>query len=174
MNLKQARAISLVAKDYEDLEFWYPTLRLREEGTEVDIVGEVAEHTYMGKYGLPATTTHAFHGLETSDYDILLVPGGWAPDRLRRYPEVLRIVREMNAEGRIIGQICHAGWVLASAGILRGKRVTSTPGIKDDLANAGATWVDEAVVVDGNIVSSRRPPDLPAYLSALIELAESR
>jgi protease I len=174
MNLKQAKVISLVAKDFEDLEFWYPTLRLREEGAEVHVVGEVAEHTYLGKYGVPATTTHSFHSLSSEEYDILLVPGGWAPDKLRRYPDVIRVVREMNAADKVIGQICHAGWVLASAGVLRGKRVTSTPGIKDDLTNAGATWVDEAVVVDGNIVSSRRPPDLPAYLSALIEVAESR
>lgn len=174
MNLKHARVISLVAKDFEDLEFWYPTLRFREAGSRVDIVGEIAEHTYIGKYGLPATTTHSAAEIDADAYDVLLVPGGWAPDKLRRSADVLRIVREMNANGKLIGQICHAGWVLASAGILRGKRVTSTPGIRDDLTNAGATWVDEAVVVDGNIVSSRRPPDLPEYLGALIEVAESR
>jgi protease I len=98
------------------------------------------------------------------------VPGGWAPDKLRRYPEVLDIVRDINDKGKPIGQICHAGWVLISANIIRGKRVTSTPGIKDDMENAGGIWVDKSVVVDGNIVSSRKPQDLPDYMKAYVKL----
>lgn len=109
---------------------------------------------------------------EAEQWDALLVPGGWAPDRIRRFPAVLDIVRDMNAKGLPIGQICHAGWVLASAGILKGRTVTSTPGIRDDLTNAGAIWKDVPVVTDGNLVSSRRPPDLPDYLRAFIAVFE--
>lgn len=103
-------------------------------------------------------------------YDALLVPGGWAPDKIRRFPEVKDLVRAMDQSGAVLGQICHAGWVFISAGILKGRKVTSTPAIRDDMENAGALWVDEPVVVDRNLVSSRRPPDLPQYLRALIDL----
>jgi protease I len=167
MELKGKRVLSLLHDEVEDLEFWYPTLRLREQGMIVDIAGEKAQ-TYTGKYGVPATADMSWDDADPADYEVLLVPGGWAPDRIRRFEKVLDIVREMHRNNRIIGQICHAGWVLISSGILKGKRVTSTPGIKDDMTNAGAIWVDEAVVVDGNIISSRRPPDLPDYLAAMI------
>ena len=162
------RIASLIHNDFEDLEFWYPTLRLREAGHTVDVIGENADTVYVGKYGVPAKSTHAYHDLKANDYDAVLVPGGWAPDKIRRFDDVVRFIREMDEAQKPIGQICHAGWVLISAGILEGKTVTSTPGIKDDMTNAGATWVDQAVVVDGHIVSSRRPPDLPEYGKALI------
>ena len=163
------RVASLVHHDFEDLEFWYPTLRLREAGLEVDILGERAGEVYRGKYGVPAEATQDFAACNPDDYDVLLVPGGWAPDKLRRFPAVLDLVRSMDRRERVIGQICHAGWVLVSAGILNGRTVTSTPGIRDDMVNAGATWVDEAVVTDGHLVSSRRPPDIPAYAAALMD-----
>ncbi|MFP4407629.1 MAG: type 1 glutamine amidotransferase domain-containing protein [Spirochaetaceae bacterium] len=162
------RIVSLLYDDVEDLEFWYPTLRLREAGATVDVAGEEAGREYHGKYGLPAKAEISFKELNPEEYDAVLVPGGWAPDKLRRFPEVLDLVRFMDEDGRIIGEICHAGWVLISAGILEGRKVTSTPGIKDDMVNAGAVWLDEPVVVDRNIVSSRRPPDLPEYLKALL------
>lgn len=167
MELEGRRALSLLHNDVEDLEFWYPVLRLREEGMVVDVAGENAER-YVGKYGVPAVADMSWDDANPADYELLLVPGGWAPDRIRRYDAVMNLVRTMDESGKIIGQICHAGWVLISAGILKGRRVTSTPGIKDDMMNAGAVWVDEPVVIDGNIVSSRRPPDLPDYLKALI------
>lgn len=160
---------SLVHHDFEDLEFWYPTLRLREAGHEVHVLGERAGEVYRGKYGVPAEATHDVAACNAEDYDVLLVPGGWAPDKLRRFPAVLNLVRSMDRRERVIGQICHAGWVLISAGILQGRTVTSTPGIRDDMENAGATWVDEPVVTDGHLVSSRRPPDIPAYAAALID-----
>ncbi|MGD7046018.1 type 1 glutamine amidotransferase domain-containing protein [Jeotgalibacillus proteolyticus] len=163
MRLQGKKVIALVSPDFEDLELWYPVMRLREEGAEVHLVGENKAETYMGKYGVPAQSEYAFGEIEPSDYDGILVPGGWAPDKLRRYPEVLAMVRHMDKHEKPIGQICHAGWVLISAGILQGRQVTSTPGIKDDMVNAGATWHDEPVVRDGHIVSSRRPPDLPEY-----------
>ncbi|MFP4330324.1 MAG: type 1 glutamine amidotransferase domain-containing protein [Alkalispirochaetaceae bacterium] len=161
--------ISLLYHEVEDLEFWYPTLRLREAGATVVVAGEAAGRQYIGKYGVPAEAQVGFDDLDPGEYDGILVPGGWAPDKLRRFPSVLELVRKMNDEGKIIGEICHAGWVLISAGILEGRKVTSTPGIKDDMVNAGAVWLDEPVVVDRNIVSSRRPPDLPEYAKALLK-----
>ncbi len=168
MSLEGRIVVSLVHEDFEDLELWYPVLRLREAGAEVVLAGEQAGHTYSGKYGVPATSDIDFSALASRDWDALLVPGGWAPDKLRRFSEVLELVRRMDASRRVIGQICHAGWVLASAGILSGRSVTSTPGIRDDMVNAGANWKNEPVVRDANLVSSRRPPDLPDYLRVLI------
>lgn len=169
MTQQAERALSLMHDDFEDLEFWYPTLRLQEAGLTVDIAGEKRGAVYHGKYGVPATAGLGFDEAVATDYQVLLVPGGWAPDKLRRIPAVLDLVRQMNEQGRIIGQICHAGWVLVSAGILQGRRVTSTPGIRDDMTNAGAIWVDEPVVIDGNLISSRRPPDLPDYMRAILK-----
>lgn len=170
MNKKETKIISLIHQDFEDLELYYPVLRLREEGITVHLVGEQAGKEYIGKYGVPALADYGFTDVNPDDYDGLLVPGGWAPDKLRRIPEVLKIVRCMNELGKPIGQICHAGWVLISAKILVEKKVTSTPGIKDDMENAGAIWFDEPVVIDDNIISSRRPPDLPKYMKAYIEV----
>ena len=161
------KVIALVSEDFEDLELWYPVLRLREEGCRVDFAAEKAGK-YHGKYGVPCEVTLTFKDIDPKEYDGILIPGGWAPDKLRRFPEVLGMVRSMNAEDKAIGIICHAGWVLASAEILKGRRVTSTPGIKDDLRHAGAIWVDEASVIDRNIVSGRRPPDLPEYAKDFI------
>jgi len=172
--LKDKRIISLIHHEFEDLELWYPILRLREEGAAVDLVGEKAKEKYIGKYGVPAESDYSFAEINVDDYDAILVPGGWAPDKLRRFPEVLTMVRKMNDQGKPIGQICHAGWVLISAKILQGKKVTSTPGIKDDMENAGATWLDEGVVVDGNLISSRRPPDLPEYMHAFIQVLKKK
>lgn len=164
------KVIQLLDSDFEDLEFWYPVLRLREAGMQVDIVAEKANQKYIGKYGVPAISNYSFEQVKAENYDALLVPGGWAPDKLRRYPEVLELVKDFDNSKKPIGQICHAGWVLISAKILSGKKVTSTPGIKDDMENSGAIWLDEPVVVDGHIVSSRRPPDLPEYMREFIKI----
>lgn len=161
------KVLALISADFEDLEVWYPALRLREEGVQVDFAAE-DKGVYHGKYGVPCQVDISFYDVDSKDYDGILVPGGWAPDKLRRFPKVLDIIREMDADGKAIGEICHAGWVLASAGILKGRTVTSTPGIRDDMTNAGATWVDEPSVVDGNIISGRRPPDLPQYAKDFI------
>lgn len=169
MRLQDKKIIALVSDDFEDLELWYPVLRLQEEGATVHLVGEKADHKHIGKYGVPATSEKSFSDIDPDDYDGLLVPGGWSPDKLRRYDKVIEIVRHMDDHEKPIGQICHAGWVLISAGILQGRTVTSTPGIKDDMTNAGATWVDEPVVTDGHIISARRPPDLPPYAKAFAD-----
>ena len=173
MLLQGKRILSIVSEDYDDLELFYPMLRLREEGATVDVAGP-KKATYQGKFGLSVDSDLAFDDVDITIYDALLVPGGWAPDKLRRFDVVLDFVRYMNDHDRVIGQICHAGWVLSSADILRGKTVTSTPGIKHDLMNAGANWVNEPAVVDGNLVSGRRPPDLPFYLPLLIEAISQR
>lgn len=170
MKLTGKKVIQLVSADFEDLELWYPVLRLREEGAVVHIVGENANQEYIGKYGVPIVSEYAFKDINPEDYDAILVPGGWSPDKLRRYEDVISMVQTMDKSKKPIGQICHAGWVLISAKILQGVKVTSTPGIKDDMENAGATWVNEPVVTDGHIVSSRRPPDLPDYMREFIEV----
>src|SRR5699024_6098347 len=135
-----------------------------EEGAQVDLVGPEADTTYKGKDGVPVDSDYAYGDVNPEEYDAIIIPGGGAPDKIRRYEDVLKLVKHMDENNKTIGQICHAGWVTISADILKGKTVTSTPGIKDDMTNAGATWVNEAVVTDGQLVSSRRPPDLPVYL----------
>lgn len=166
--MSELKFVNLVHQEFEDLELWYPVLRLREAGATVHLAGEEAGITYYGKCGLPATTDIDFNDINVDDYDGLLIPGGWAPDKLRRYAQVLEAVRAFHKKKKMIAHICHAGWVLASAGILKGVKTTSTPGIKDDLVNAGANWVDDSAVTDGHIISARRPPDLPAYLIAIL------
>lgn len=173
MRLQQKKIIALVDHEFEDLELWYPVYRLREEGATVHLVGPKGGEKYIGKYGVPSTSDYSFADIIPTDYDGILVPGGWAPDQLRRYSEVLAMVRHMNEHQKPIGQICHAGWVLVSAKILQNKKVTSTPGIRDDMENAGAIWLDEPVVVDGHLISSRRPPDLPQYAKAFADVLAS-
>ncbi|PRO64438.1 type 1 glutamine amidotransferase domain-containing protein [Alkalicoccus urumqiensis] len=169
MLLKGKKVLTVVEHDFEDSELIYPHYRLQEAGAVAHIAGKEADAVYTGKYGVPVTTDFSFSQIQISEYDALLVPGGWAPDKLRRYDEVLEMVQFMNSRERIIGQICHAGWVLISADILRGRTVTSTPGIKHDMMNAGSEWVNKEVVRDGHLISSRRPPDLPAYGRSLVE-----
>jgi len=168
------RHVALLAEsDYEDLELWYPLLRLKEAGARVTVVGTGSADTYASKHGYPVKVDASAEAVDPRSLDAIVIPGGWAPDRLRRYPAVLQLVREANAQGKIIGAICHAGWVLCSAGIVRGRTVTSVPAIKDDMINAGANWVDREVVRDGNLVTSRVPADLPAFCRTLIEALAS-
>lgn len=167
------KVLQLVSNDFEDLELWCPVMRLREEGVQVDLVAE-KPGLYHGKYGVPCEVEMSFNDVNAKDYDGILVPGGWAPDKLRRFPKVLELVAEMDKSGKLIGQICHAGWVLASAKVLKHRQVTSTPGIKDDLTNAGAVWLDEPCVVDKNIVSARRPPDIPQYMKSLVDVLKKQ
>lgn len=167
--LKNKKILTIVSNDFDDLELWYPIIRLREAGATVLVAGEISNHLFKGKYGLTIKSDISFDEIVFSDYDALLVPGGWAPDYLRRIPQILEFVRYLNDNKKIIGQICHAGWVLASANILKGVNVTSTPGIKDDLTNAGAIWHDVPAIRDKNIISARRPPDLHIYLPLIIE-----
>lgn len=133
MRLAGKKVIALVDDEFEDLELWYPVYRVREEGAEVHLAGLTKDKTYVGKYGVPATAEYSWDELSAADYDGILVPGGWAPDKIRRYSAVLKLVQDFNEAKKPIGQICHAGWVLISAKILEGVTVTSTPGIRDDM-----------------------------------------
>lgn len=168
MELTGKRVAILAEELYEDLELWYPALRLREAGAEVKIIGSGSATMYHSKYGYAVTQDAAAADVSADDFDAVVVPGGYAPDRLRRYPAVLDLVREVFEAGKVVAMICHAAWVPISAGILKGRTATCVPAIKDDLINAGATYVDQEVVVDGNLVSSRRPADLPAFCRAII------
>jgi deglycase len=152
---------------YEDLELWYPKIRLEEEGASTVVAG-TGEKTYQGKRGYPLTVDTSVDEVEAAEFDGLVIPGGYAPDIMRRSPKLLQLTREIYQAGKPVAFICHAGWVPISAGIVKGKRGTSVGAIKDDLVNAGMLWEDRAVVVDGNLISSRTPADLPQFMKALI------
>jgi protease I len=170
MDLKGVRVAALVEETYEDLELWYPVLRLREAGADVKIVGPKAGESYKSKHGYPARADLGMDDAVAADFDGLVIPGGYAPDKMRRHPAMLDFVRAMHEAKKPIAFICHAGWVPISAGIVRGRTVTSVPAIKDDLVNAGATWIDQEVVIDGNLITSRTPPDLPAFARELVKV----
>lgn len=154
---------------YNDLEFWYPKIRLQEAGADVLVLGPKPGAVVKSKYGMPATADAAFGDYSADDLDALLVPGGYAPDHMRRSPEAVALVKDINEQNKPLAFICHAGWVLVSANVLKGRTVTSYFAIKDDVVNAGANWIDRDVVVDGNLVSSRTPDDLPVFMKAFIE-----
>lgn len=162
----------LVGPEYEDLEVWYPKYRLEERGYDTVLAG-IGEPSYRGKHGYPCPIDAHVRDVPASKIVGLLAPGGWAPDKIRRDPHALQRVREVHDAGKIVATICHGPWILISAGIVRGRRMTSTVGIRDDLVNAGAIWVDEPVVVDGNIISSRVPKDLPQFGLALVKLLDA-
>lgn len=168
MDLSDQRVAVLVDRSFEDLEFWVPTMRLREEGADVVIAGRDAGTKFTGKHGLTATSEVAARNLDADNLDAVVVPGGWAPDKLRRDEGVTALVREMDEQNKIVAQICHAGLVGISAGIVDGHRATGSKGIKDDLVNAGAEWVDDAAFRDGNLVWGRVVKDIPAFCRTLV------
>ena len=163
------RFLMFVEDLYEDLEVWYPKLRLEEAGGTVVLAAPEAGLLYSGKHGYPCVSDEAIADMNERDFRGLVIAGGFAPDKLRRIERVKELTREFMAAGKLVAHICHGGWIPASAGICRGFRMTSTPGIKDDLINAGALWVDEPVVIDRNMVSSRRPGDLPDFMKGIFE-----
>lgn len=168
MALSGKSVLIFAAPYYEELELWYPKIRLEEEGVRVVVAG-LGDKTYTGKRGAyPVTVDVDVTQVEGPDFDGLVIPGGYAPDILRRSPKVLSLTREIFAAGKPVGFICHAGWVPISAGIVKGRRGTSVGAIKDDLVNAGMIWEDSAVVVDGNLISSRTPADLGHFCRAFI------
>ena len=168
--LADLRVLMLVADEYEDLELWYPKLRLEEAGEHVTVAGPVAETRYKGKHGYPCVSDAALEMMESPDFQALVIPGGWMPDKLRRDEKVLELVREFADEGKVVAAICHGGWIPISAGVYDGVHVTGSPAIRDDLVNAGAIWEDAPVVVDRYFVSSRKPADLPDFCRAIIGL----
>jgi protease I len=168
MELTGKRIAVLAADLYEDNELWYPRVRLTEAGAEVKIVGAKAGETCKSKHGQPVTSDLAADQARAADFDAVVIPGGFAPDYMRRQPAMIAFVREMFNQGKLVAFICHAGWVPISAGILKGRRATSFFAIRDDMVNAGAKWEDAEVVADGNLISSRNPNDLPAFCRAII------
>ena len=170
--MPKGTVLMLVGPEYEDLEVWYPKLRLEEAGYATPLAG-MGERSYRGKHGYPAEVNAHARDFSADALAGILAPGGWAPDKLRRDPAVLDLVRAVHAQGKLVATICHGPWILISAGIVRGRRLTSTVGIRDDVVNAGATWVDEPAVIDGNIVSSRVPKDLPAFAVAMLRVLEA-
>lgn len=172
--LEGVSILTLVGSDYEDLELWYPKLRLEEAHCHVTVAGEVAGVTYAGKHGYPCTSDAAINDTDAARFHGVVIPGGWMPDKLRRDPKVLALVREFAARGKLVAAICHGGWIPISAGVYRGVSVTGSPGIKDDLVNAGALWSDAPVVVDRHFISSRKPADLPAFMAAIVDLLATR
>ncbi len=169
MRLKDKTIGILVGPGYEDLEFWVPYMRMQEDGAAVKVIGTKAGEIYASKSGGLTVESHIAANEVTADQlDALLVPGGWAPDKLRRDRNVLQLVQNLNVQNKILGFICHAGWVAASADICKGKRVTGSTGIKDDMENAGAIWVDKPALREGNLVWGRVVADIPDYCRELI------
>ena len=167
MELKGKRIAIFIEDLYNEQEFWYPFYRMKEVGAEVTVVGTGAKE-YHSKIGLPAPGGVAAESVNTSDFDAVIIPGGFAPDRMRRNAAMLKLVRESFSQGKIVAAVCHAGWVLVSAGILKGKKATCVASIKDDMVNAGAIYLNQEVVRDGNLITSRSPDDLPAFCREII------
>ncbi|OGN88169.1 MAG: protease [Chloroflexi bacterium RBG_13_46_9] len=169
------RHIALLAEDrYQVLELWYTLLRLREAGAEVCVVGRKTKHVHTSGRGYEVTADIAASEALASEFDAVVIPGGYAPDLMRRNPAMVELVREAYKQGKIVAAVCHAPWMLASAGILRGKRVTSFPSIKDDMVNAGAEWVDQPVVRDGSVITSRDVDDLPYFCREIISALQEK
>ncbi len=168
--LSGKKFLCFVGDIYEDLELWYPKLRLIEAGAKFVVAGEKSQHVYEGKNGYPCRSDASYLEVKAGDFDGLVVPGGFMPDKLRREQAVLNLVRGFQESGKLIAAICHGGWIPISAGVYRGVRVTGSAGIKDDLVNAGAIWEDAPVVIDRNHVSSRKPDDLPDFCRGILQV----
>ena len=170
MSSGKGKFLFFVDNIYEDLELWYPKIRLIEAGAEVIVAGPKAGTLYAGKHGYPCTSDAAIQEMQEKDFTGLIIPGGFSPDKLRRMDKVKELTREFMTSGKLVAHICHGGWIPASAGICKGFKMTASPGIKDDLINAGAIWVeDEPVVIDRNMVSSRSPDDLPWFMKGIFK-----
>jgi protease I len=168
-----ARIAILVEKIYEDLELQYPKYRLKEAGHQVDVVGPKAGEIYVGKHGYPQKAELSAADVKAKDYQLIVIPGGTSPDHMRRNEHMVRIAREADKAGLPMAAICHGPWLLCSTKALKGRRCTSYMSIVDDVRNAGGKWVDEACVVDGNIITSRTPDDLPAFMKAILSLVDT-
>ena len=166
-NLKNKRVAVLVEKFYEDLELWYPVLRLREAGCTVTIVGPKAGETYASKHGYPAKADASAADVKAADFDAVIIPGGYSPDHMRRHRAMIDLVAEAAKQGKVVAAICHGPWMLCSARCIQGKKLTSFMAVRDDVENAGGIWQDAPMVRDGNIVTSRTPDDLPTFMAGI-------
>jgi len=174
MKLKGKKAAILAEDMYNEFELWIPYYRLKEEGVEVTVVGSGTASTYHSKFGIPVQVDKPAPQVSAADFDVVVIPGGYAPDKMRIHPEMVSLVKNAFNQGKVVAAICHAGWMLCSAGILKGKKATSYVAIKDDMINAGALWEDSEVVRDGNLITSRKPEDLPAFCRTVIEAMEGK
>ena len=174
MKLKGKKAAILAEDLYNEFELWIPYYRLKEEGVQVVVVGSGTALVYHGKYGIPVSVDKNASEVSPDDLDAIVIPGGYAPDKMRIHPAMVGLVRRMAAEGKVVASICHGGWMLCSADIIRGKRVTSYVAIKDDMINAGGVWEDSELVRDGMLITSRKQEDLPAFCRALIAAMEGQ
>lgn len=164
------KSVAILVEDlYQDLEVWYPLYRFKEEGFKVTVIGTGKSKVYNSKHGYEIGQDISAADANPANFDAVIIPGGYAPDILRRYPAVIKFVRELFKRGKVVASICHGGWVLVSAGILKDKKVTSFFAIKDDMVNAGAKFFDKEVVRDGNLITSRKPDDLPAFCKEIIK-----
>ncbi|MFO7445451.1 MAG: type 1 glutamine amidotransferase domain-containing protein [Ignavibacteriaceae bacterium] len=168
MKLEGKKIAIFIEKMYEDVEFLYPYYRMKEEGAEVTVIAPEID-TFSGKHGVPVKADKSINDVNPKSFDALIIPGGFSPDHMRRSPAMIDFVKIMFDQQKPVAAICHAPWMLASAGILNGKKATSFFSIKDDIVNAGADWQDKEVVIDGNIITSRNPGDLPAFCRTIIE-----
>src|SRR5215468_3267495 len=174
MELQGKRAAVLVEQMYQEMEVWYPVYRLREAGCKVTLVGPEAGQTYASKLGYPVTSDKAARDVKADDFDLLVIPGGYSPDHLRRCEPMVRLVSTMAEQGKPVAAICHGPWVLCSTQALKGRKATCFFSIKDDVINAGGNYVDAEVVRDGSLITSRKPDDLPAFLHAILQAARER
>jgi protease I len=172
MSLDGVRIALLIEDEYQILEGWYPLLRLQAAGAEVKVVGSGRKGSFHSKEGYPTDADLAASEANPEEFDAVVVPGGFAPDNMRLYPPMVQLVRDIHQAGKLTSAICHGGWMLVSAGALKGRRATGYLPIRDDVENSGGEWVDEAVVEDGNVITSRTPPDLPLFVEALIAYLE--
>jgi protease I len=169
MKLTGKRVAILAENMYQEMELWVPFYRFKEEGAEVKVIGAGGAKSYTSKLGYPVTVDVQADQVKAVEFDAVVVPGGYAPDMMRRHPAMVALVRDAAQQGKVVAAICHAGWMLVSAGMLKGRKATSFFSIKDDLIAAGANWVDEEVVVDGNLITSRKPDDLPAFCRTIVQ-----
>jgi protease I len=172
MRLKGKKAAILAEEIYNEFELWIPYYRLKEEGVEVTVVGSGTSKVYHGKYGVPVDVDKSASEVSADDFDAVVIPGGYAPDKMRIHPPMVDLVRDAFNKGKVVASICHGGWMLVSAGVLQGKKATSYKAIKDDMENAGALWEDSELVRDGNLITSRKPDDLPAFCRTIIQAME--
>jgi protease I len=169
MHLQGKKVAILVEEMFNLFEFWYPYYRLKEAGAEVVVIGSGRTKEFNGKPCTVAVADAAAEDVQGSDFDGVIIPGGYAPDMMRRFPAMIRLVKDADAAGKVVAAICHAGWLLISADIVKNRKATSYFAIKDDMVNAGALWQDEAVVIDNNLITSRNPDDMPLFLPAIIK-----
>lgn len=174
LELQDKRIAILADNLYQEMELWYPLYRLEEAGASVDVIATEAGKTYTSKLGYPVKSKHSYIGVQASDYDGVIIPGGFAPDYMRRIDRACNFVADIHKQGKLVAAICHGPWMMCSADVLRGRRATSFFSIKTDVVNAGAIWEDAEVVVDGNLVTSRKPEDLPAFMRACIAVISGK